>query len=250
MRIYTCKGIEHQKISEKCEFGPLSFNILAILSNPPNPVAVEKHFEDFAFDQFDFHSYCIRKYTLRSYVAMIRFEDEIWGKKFYTRAAEGIIKTYLHLHENPIKEEKDEEPDFTKMTSAEKKRWKQDERKRKGKIAKKKEEEDSKKKKEEEDAKKEEKEKADAGKTEEEVSKRKAKRAAIEALRASRNSVGVAGSLRSQLASLDEDEHTRDEYGYRHNIMATSTTELTLYYSTQLVFVFAPSSLGTVEEGS
>ena len=61
---------------------------------------------------------------------MLRFEDEIYGERFYRTAADGIIKCYLHLHENPIKSDKDEEPDFTKMTSAEKKKWKQQARKK------------------------------------------------------------------------------------------------------------------------
>lgn len=34
--------------------------------------AVEKHFADFAEDQFDFHTYCIRKTTLRAYVDILR----------------------------------------------------------------------------------------------------------------------------------------------------------------------------------
>jgi peptide alpha-N-acetyltransferase len=44
-------------------------------------VAIEKHFDDFADDQFDFHTYCIRKMTLRAYVAVLRLEDHIWGHK-------------------------------------------------------------------------------------------------------------------------------------------------------------------------
>jgi N-alpha-acetyltransferase 15/16, NatA auxiliary subunit len=34
--------------------------------------AVEKHFADFAEDQFDFHTYCVRKMTLRAYVEVLR----------------------------------------------------------------------------------------------------------------------------------------------------------------------------------
>lgn len=34
--------------------------------------AVEKHFADFAEDQFDFHGYCVRKGTLRAYVDVLR----------------------------------------------------------------------------------------------------------------------------------------------------------------------------------
>lgn len=64
-------------------------------------VAVEKHFEDFNEDQFDFHSYCIRKVTLRSYVDVLNWEDTLYGNQYYAVAAEGIIKNYLHLHDNP-----------------------------------------------------------------------------------------------------------------------------------------------------
>jgi len=64
-------------------------------------VAVEKHFEDFHEDQFDFHSYCIRRVTLRSYVDVLNWEDTLYGNHYYAIAAEGIIKNYLHLHDNP-----------------------------------------------------------------------------------------------------------------------------------------------------
>ncbi|GLD99136.1 hypothetical protein PINS_up007854 [Pythium insidiosum] len=62
--------------------------------------AVEKHFDDFIEDQFDFHTYCVRKMTLRAYVGMLRMCDEIYGHKFFTRAAHGAIQTYLELADN------------------------------------------------------------------------------------------------------------------------------------------------------
>ena len=65
-----------------------------------------------------------------------------------------------------------------------------------------------------------------------ERSEQQAKRAASEASSKRSElvatSVGVAGSLRSQLASLDEDENTRDESRkMATDITATSTTKLT-----------------------
>ena len=87
-------------------------------------MAVERHFEDFHEDQFDFHTYCIRKVTLRTYTDMLRWEEELWGHEFYGTAAEGIIRNYLHIFDNPVKEENGQEPDYSKMTPAERKKAK------------------------------------------------------------------------------------------------------------------------------
>jgi len=94
--------------------------------------AVEKHFEDFHEDQFDFHSYCLRKNTLRSYVEVLKFEDNLWGQNFYTQAASGLVNSYVHLFDNP----KDgraasEEPDYSSMTPAQRKKAKAIARKKK-----------------------------------------------------------------------------------------------------------------------
>eukprot|EP00559_Dactyliosolen_fragilissimus_P009372 CAMPEP_0184857420 /NCGR_PEP_ID=MMETSP0580-20130426/2572_1 /TAXON_ID=1118495 /ORGANISM="Dactyliosolen fragilissimus" /LENGTH=925 /DNA_ID=CAMNT_0027353003 /DNA_START=58 /DNA_END=2832 /DNA_ORIENTATION=+ len=100
-------------------------------------LAVEKHFEDFHEDQFDFHAYCIRKVTLRSYVQTLQWEDDLWGHDYYRRAAEGIIKIYIHLHEHPWKETQEmETPDYASMTPAERKKAKAMARKQKKKMAK------------------------------------------------------------------------------------------------------------------
>ena len=93
--------------------------------------AVFKHFEDFHEDQFDFHSYCIRKVTLRSYMEVLRFEDSLWGEPYYGHAAEGTIGIYLQLFDNPDILAGDEEPDYSKMTAAEKKKAKAIVRKKK-----------------------------------------------------------------------------------------------------------------------
>ena len=94
--------------------------------------AVEKHFEDYNEDQFDFHSYCIRKVTLRSYMSVLRFEDEIFGENSYRKAAEGMVCIYLHLFDNPEDAVvRSKEPDYSKMTAAEKKKAKAIARKKK-----------------------------------------------------------------------------------------------------------------------
>jgi peptide alpha-N-acetyltransferase len=88
-------------------------------------VAVVKHFDDFHEDQFDFHSYCIRKVTLRAYVDVLRFEDRINGHEFYLKAAEGIVKVYLYLFDNPTSANGvADEPDYSTMTAAERKKAK------------------------------------------------------------------------------------------------------------------------------
>eukprot|EP00566_Odontella_aurita_P002766 CAMPEP_0113530782 /NCGR_PEP_ID=MMETSP0015_2-20120614/3136_1 /TAXON_ID=2838 /ORGANISM="Odontella" /LENGTH=909 /DNA_ID=CAMNT_0000429553 /DNA_START=181 /DNA_END=2910 /DNA_ORIENTATION=+ /assembly_acc=CAM_ASM_000160 len=100
-------------------------------------MAVVKHFEDFHDDQFDFHSYCIRKVTLRAYADVLRFENELWGQPYYGKAAEGVIRNYLHLHDHPEARTKaaGEEPDYSKMTAAERKKAKAIARKKKKKAA-------------------------------------------------------------------------------------------------------------------
>ena len=89
-------------------------------------MAVIKHYEDFHEDQFDFHMYCVRKVTLRSYCKLLKFEDEIWGLPHYGRAAEEVIRIHLRLHDDPTagKNDEDEEPDYSKMSPAERKKAK------------------------------------------------------------------------------------------------------------------------------
>lgn len=94
------------------------------LSTPNRSVSVIKHYQDFHEDQFDFHMYCIRKVTLRTYCKLLKFEDEIWGMPHYGRAAEEVIRIRLHLLDNPSQAKEDEEPDYSKMTAAERKKAK------------------------------------------------------------------------------------------------------------------------------
>ena len=99
--------------------------------------AVVKHFDDFQEDQFDFHQYCVRKVTLRAYMETLRFEDNLWGQDYYQRAAQGIITIYLYLYDNPnaLSGTGDDEPDYSNMTAAEKKKAKAIARKKKKKAA-------------------------------------------------------------------------------------------------------------------
>ncbi len=81
--------------------------------------------------------------TLRSYLQVLRWEDTLWGHEIYAKAAEAIIGTYLNLFDNPPKKEEDEnvEPDYSKMTPAERKKAKAQARKKKKKAEKRAEEE-------------------------------------------------------------------------------------------------------------
>lgn len=92
---------------------------------------VVKHFDDFHEDQFDFHSYCIRKVTLRAYTQVLKFEDNLWSEDYYFTAASGIIKIYLHLYDSPATTKEDAEPDYSKMSAAERKKAKAIARKKK-----------------------------------------------------------------------------------------------------------------------
>ena len=93
-------------------------------------VAVVKHFDDINEDQFDFHAYCLRKVTLRAYVSVLRFEDELYGQSYFCEAAVGITRIYLHLADSPTATET-AEPDYSKMSAAERKKAKAIARKKK-----------------------------------------------------------------------------------------------------------------------
>lgn len=55
---------------------------------------------------------------------MLRFEDNLWGEDYYYTAATGIARIYLHLFDNPSILEEGKEPDYSKMTAAERKKAK------------------------------------------------------------------------------------------------------------------------------
>lgn len=70
---------------------------------------VDRHFSEIIEDQFDFHTYCVRKMTLRSYVGLLRLEDVLRGHPFYFKAAKCAIEVYLHLFDEPLKDESAEQ---------------------------------------------------------------------------------------------------------------------------------------------
>lgn len=51
----------------------------------------------------------MRKMTLRSYVGLLRLEDVLRGHPFYFKAARCAIEVYLHLFDEPLKDESSEQ---------------------------------------------------------------------------------------------------------------------------------------------
>lgn len=51
----------------------------------------------------------MRKMTLRSYVGLLRLEDVLRGHPFYFKAARCAIEVYLHLFDEPLKDESTEQ---------------------------------------------------------------------------------------------------------------------------------------------
>ena len=74
--------------------------------------------------------------TLRAYTQVLKFEDNLWSEDYYFSAASGIVKIYLHLYDNPATTKEDAEPDYSKMTAAERKKAKATARKKKKKAEK------------------------------------------------------------------------------------------------------------------
>ncbi|KAF9157176.1 N-alpha-acetyltransferase 16, NatA auxiliary subunit [Mortierella sp. AD010] len=87
---------------------------------------VEKHFNDFTEDQFDFHMYCLRKMTLRAYVSLLKLEDQLRSHQYYVRAVEGAVRGYVQLFDKP---ESDDSEATEGMTEAEKKKFRNKQRK-------------------------------------------------------------------------------------------------------------------------
>ncbi|KAF9982160.1 N-alpha-acetyltransferase 16, NatA auxiliary subunit, partial [Modicella reniformis] len=87
---------------------------------------VEKHFNDFAEDQFDFHMYCLRKMTLRAYISLLKLEDQLHSHSYFVRATQNAVQCYLTLFDKPDGEES---PEMEGMTEAEKKKFRSKQRK-------------------------------------------------------------------------------------------------------------------------
>ena len=51
----------------------------------------------------------MRKMTLRSYVGLLRLENVLRGHPFYFKAARCAIEIYLHLFDEPLKDENAEQ---------------------------------------------------------------------------------------------------------------------------------------------
>lgn len=58
---------------------------------------VDKIAQDIYDDQVDFHSYCVRKMTLRAYVNMVRFQDRLFSRAEYVRAAVAAVENFVRL---------------------------------------------------------------------------------------------------------------------------------------------------------
>ncbi|KAG0201400.1 N-alpha-acetyltransferase 16, NatA auxiliary subunit [Mortierella sp. GBA30] len=87
---------------------------------------VEKHFADFTEDQFDFHMYCLRKMTLRAYISLLKLEDQLRSHPYFVRAAQNAVQCYVNLFDKPEGVESEE---LEGMTEAEKKKWRNKQRK-------------------------------------------------------------------------------------------------------------------------
>ncbi|KAG0231137.1 hypothetical protein BGW42_000488 [Actinomortierella wolfii] len=87
---------------------------------------VDKHFFDFTDDQFDFHTYCLRKMTLRAYVALLRLEDRLRAHPYYVRAVKNAVQCYLTMFDKP---EGADTKEMEGMTEAEKKKFRNKQRK-------------------------------------------------------------------------------------------------------------------------
>jgi len=88
--------------------------------------AVDEHFETIFEDQFDFHNYCLRKMTLRAYIDMLRWQDNVRGHRFYFRAAQHLVKTYLSIPDNPALADKSKALSDANLTEEERKALKKE----------------------------------------------------------------------------------------------------------------------------
>ncbi|XP_063719063.1 N-alpha-acetyltransferase 15, NatA auxiliary subunit-like [Symsagittifera roscoffensis] len=102
---------------------------------------VLRHFEEIWEGQFDFHAYSMRKMTLRAYVQLLKLEDRIYEQRFFFKVADMAIKMYLHIFDNPHKEEVIDESKLS-LTELKKLRKKQEKEAKKAEDQRKKEEEE------------------------------------------------------------------------------------------------------------
>eukprot|EP01129_Flabellula_baltica_P008382 TRINITY_DN3320_c0_g1_i1.p1 TRINITY_DN3320_c0_g1~~TRINITY_DN3320_c0_g1_i1.p1 ORF type:complete len:639 (-),score=160.12 TRINITY_DN3320_c0_g1_i1:2-1918(-) len=64
---------------------------------------IASHFITFWDAQIQYHNHhwSYRQMTLSAYYKFIQFEDELYGHKFYLKAADKLVEVYLNLHDNP-----------------------------------------------------------------------------------------------------------------------------------------------------
>ncbi|XP_008809145.3 N-terminal acetyltransferase A complex auxiliary subunit NAA15-like isoform X2 [Phoenix dactylifera] len=92
-------------------------------------LAVEKHYADMTEDQFDFHSYCLRKMTLRAYVSMLKFQDKLHSHEYFHKAAAGVIRCYMKLHDFPIRATTEEGDEMSRLPPSQRKKLRQKQKK-------------------------------------------------------------------------------------------------------------------------
>eukprot|EP00906_Rhabdomonas_costata_P022960 RCo033065 len=93
----TYNVVEMQWMWYELEEGDAFWRMGDILTAMRRWLLIDKHFADIEEDQFDFHTYCLRKSTMRAYVDMLRFERRSHSHRVYLRAAERVVKGYLHI---------------------------------------------------------------------------------------------------------------------------------------------------------
>lgn len=63
---------------------------------------VINHFDTFVTDQFDFHEYVLRKSILTSYASFLHSVDQLYGHRYFKKAAIGALKCAVAVYDHPI----------------------------------------------------------------------------------------------------------------------------------------------------
>jgi peptide alpha-N-acetyltransferase len=64
-------------------------------------------FQEYEDDQYDFHTYCMRRMTFNTYIALIKYEDQLRSHPAYFKSALSAIDIYVAVSDDPsITEEK------------------------------------------------------------------------------------------------------------------------------------------------
>ncbi|KAG0350030.1 hypothetical protein BGX24_008269, partial [Mortierella sp. AD032] len=70
--------------------------------------------------------YCLRKMTLRAYISLLKLEDQLRSHQYFVRAAQNAVQCYISLFDNPGGADSEE---MEGMTEAEKKKFRNKQRK-------------------------------------------------------------------------------------------------------------------------